>query len=118
MFSPSDSKYAVNSIHHERFFQLILSWFILIEDGFYEDLGYRFSRRKKVVQNIEDVQDGQEYKSFFQDGGLLTTQANVALQFKTDGVSLFKSSTYKIWPVYIEILDLPPNKRYLLSIID
>lgn len=85
----------------------------MIEDGFYDDLGYRFTRKKKVVQNIEDVQDGQEYKSFFQTGGLLTTQANVALQFNTDGVSLFKSSAYKIWPVYIEILDLPPNKRYL-----
>ena len=116
MFSLSDSKYGVNGIHHEKGFQLISVIFMLIENGFYDDLGYRFSRKKKVVQNIEDVQDGQEYKSFFQAGGLLTTQANVALQFNTDGVFLFKSSAYKIWPVYIEILDLPPNKRYLLFI--
>ena len=85
----------------------------MVEDGFYDDLGYRFTRKKKVAQNIEDVQDGQEYKRFFHAGGLLTTQENVALQFNTDGVALFKSSAYKIWPVYVEILDLPPNKRYM-----
>jgi hypothetical protein len=85
--------------------------YCLLGKGFFDDLGYRFTHKKKNINSIEDVQDGLEYRRHFGAGGLLQQQSNVALQFNTDGVAIFKSSALKIWPVYIEILDLAPNKR-------
>lgn len=87
------------------------------EKGFLELLKYRFNHEEDkanrgVPENIEDIVDGDIYKSFFGPEGFLRNPHNICFQINTDGVSLFKSSKFSIWPVYIIICDLPPSKRY------
>lgn len=87
------------------------------EKGFLELLRYRFDHEhdkanRGVPDNIEDIVDGDNYKRFFGPGGFLRNPHNICFQINTDGVALFKSSKFSIWPVYIVICDLPPSKRY------
>ena len=77
-------------------------------------LSYRNSRTKKHVENIEDILDGRLYKCHFDDDGYFkgteetkkTTEVHISLQINTDGVALFKSSTFSIWPIYYIINEL------------
>ena len=86
----------------------------------YDHLRYRFTRKKKSESNIEDIFDGQLYlKHFAKDGffkGTSTEQkqkeVHLSLQINTDGVALFNSSKFSIWPVYCLINELPPKCRY------
>ncbi len=73
--------------------------------------------KKKHVNNIEDVMDGQLYKErFTPDGFYIDSRQNddechLSLQKNTDGVTVFNSSKYQVWPVYFIINELPPNLR-------
>ena len=86
----------------------------------YELLQYRFTGKKKHESNIEDIFDGQLYlKHFAKDGFFRQTSADqkqkeipLSLQINTDGVALFNSSKFSIWPVYCLINELPPKCRY------
>jgi hypothetical protein len=86
-----------------------------IGSGFYKDLEYRFQRSpsKSTDEVITDVYDGYQYKKLFQDNGVLSKKNNISLKVDTDGVPIFKSSGFSIWPIYFEINELPPIKRYL-----
>ena len=39
------------------------------------------------------------------------TQKNISLTWNTDGVPLFKSSSFALWPLYFIVNELPYNKR-------
>lgn len=86
----------------------------------YDLLQYRFTRKKKSEINIEDIFDGQLYlKHFGKDGFFKGTSAeqkqveiHLSLQINTDGVALFNSSKFSIWPVYCLLNELPPKCRY------
>ena len=71
---------------------------------------------KKSKNNIEDICDGELYKSL-SDRGVLSSELpyNVSFTLNTDGVPVFKSSNMSIWPVYLTINELPYNKRKLKS---
>lgn len=85
----------------------------LLEKEFQEDLKYRFQRVKTSAHDISDVYDGHLYKQLFEGNGPLSQLENLSLKFNTDGVSVFKSSGSSVWPVYFQINELPPIKRYL-----
>ncbi|KAK3910293.1 Acetyl-coenzyme A carboxylase carboxyl transferase subunit alpha [Frankliniella fusca] len=38
---------------------------------------------------------------------------SITLTWNTDGVQIFKSNTYSLWPVYMVVNELPPEKRFL-----
>lgn len=78
--------------------------------GFYNSLNYRFTREKLVQDNFEDIYDGEVYKTFF-DNGFLAEQSNISFTWNTDGIPLFKSSKFSIWPYYFMINELPHGKR-------
>lgn len=40
-------------------------------------------------------------------------QFHLSLQVNTDGVAVFRSSKFSIWPVYFIVNELPPNCRYI-----
>ncbi|XP_074612396.1 uncharacterized protein LOC141866757 [Acropora palmata] len=79
-------------------------------EGFYEDLSYRFTR-PKTADCICDVYDGNQYHKLFSKGGVLSDQNNLSLKVNTDGVPIFKSSGFSLWPIFFEINELPPKKR-------
>lgn len=82
---------------------------------FKEDIKYCFQREKASPQNIEDVDDGHLYKKLFENNGPFSQPENISLKFNTDGVSIFKSSGSSVWPVYFQINELSPGKRYSLG---
>lgn len=83
-------------------------------EGFYTDLQYRFTRNDQSTK-IEDLYDGDIYKKHVQnDGhGFLNSPHNISFLLNTDGVSVFKSSNVSLWPIYMQINELPFNKRKL-----
>lgn len=83
------------------------------EPDFADLLSYRFDRVKPNDGSIEDVFDGALYQSLYKNSGILSQKFNISLKVNTDGVAIFKSSSYHLWPVYFQINELPPNKRTL-----
>lgn len=82
-------------------------------------LNYRISRMKEQQDNVEDIFDGKLYKCHFDHDGYFkgtdhktkADQFHISLQVNTDGVAMFRSSTFSIWPVYFLVNELPPNVR-------
>lgn len=74
---------------------------------------------------IEDVYNGKVYKIHFDTSGFFhgTTeeernlQLHLSFQINTDGVAVFKSSKFGVWPVHAVINELPPDARYQLLIV-
>ena len=42
----------------------------------------------------------------------LSKPENITFCLNTDGVAVFKSSTAQIWPIWLQINELPPKMRY------
>ena len=99
-------------------FPIVQQLLCFFEDKhFVDQLDYKFKhevekQEKGTDENIEDIIDGENFKRFFGKGGFLRNRYHLAFQMNTDGVALFKSSTFSIWPVYLIICDLPPRIRY------
>lgn len=84
---------------------------LFLRPGFYNLLQHRFTRSKKHRDNIEDIYDGALYKKLFSDNGFLSNPHNISFLWNTDGVSIFKSSNFSIWSLYLRINELPPKER-------
>ena len=78
--------------------------------GFYDKLQHRFTRSKYNESHIEDIYDGKLYQEHFHNG-FLSDPHNISLLWNTDGVQVFKSSKYAIWPFFLRINELPPHMR-------
>lgn len=72
---------------------------------FFTNLLHRFNREKINDNNLEDIYDGSAYQELFAD--FLSNPNNISLMWNTDGVPLFKSSKFSIWPFYLAINELP-----------
>lgn len=83
---------------------------VFARKNFFDDLQYRF-RRTRQPGKISDIYDGHIYKSLFENNGILSNPNNMSLTWNTDGVPLFKSSSFSLWPLYFIINELPYNKR-------
>ena len=73
-----------------------------------EALDEYYSDRGK--NSLSDVWTGsviQEQMSEF-----FKTKNNLALSIFTDGVPLFKSNQTSLWPVLLQVLNLPPSIRF------
>ena len=63
-------------------------------------------RRVKTGDTLSDITDGIVYQELVAGGFLL----NISFQFNTDGVPVFKSSSFSFWPLHLN--KLTPKKRY------
>lgn len=81
--------------------------------GFYDSLGYRFDKQKHDDRNLEDIYDGNIYQSFCTRNSQvnLKNQLNISFIWNSDGVPLYNSSKFSIWPEYFMINELPPDER-------
>lgn len=82
-------------------------------DKFYENLQFRFKPdRKRCSENIEDIYDGRVYKEEVEKG-FLSDPSNISFMWYSDGVSIFKSSSFSIWPLCLVVNELPYKLRTL-----
>ncbi len=70
---------------------------------------WKTSARRVYDGMIRDVYDGSLYRKHQE---FLTAPGNVSFIVNTDGVQLFRSSAYSIWPIWLVMNELPPNERY------
>lgn len=85
---------------------------MFLRKGFYSDIQHRFSRKKTNKESIHDIYDGNLYKRLF-NSGQLSNPNNISFICNTDGVPLFKSSRFSLWPLYLAINEIPMKKRFL-----
>ncbi|XP_033472879.2 uncharacterized protein LOC117251031 [Epinephelus lanceolatus] len=84
---------------------------LFLKPGFQEKLNFRLSRKKKDPNNIEDIYDAEVYKQLVDGGGPLSDPKNISLTWNTDGVPIFKSSKFSVWPFYCIINELSFMER-------
>ena len=89
---------------------LILN-FLFSDPEFVDSIQYRFQRVKRDDKNIEDVYDGSLYQGKFGLGGFLAEKCNLSVKLNTDGVAIFRSSQFGVWPLFLLINELPPSLR-------
>lgn len=63
--------------------------------------------------DITDICGGEGYK---QHEEFLSQPTNVSLLLNTDGVAIYRSSNFSIWPVWAVVNELPTTKRYELFV--
>lgn len=83
---------------------------LIAQDGFFTSLQHRFTRNVPEG-TYEDIYDGQLYKSYFKNNGVLSNSENISFTFNTDGAPVFKSSNVSIWPIYLVVNELPYKLR-------
>lgn len=59
--------------------------------------------------HIRDIFDGNMMKTYIQNGTM--GKWDVSLLWNSDGVPVFESSQYSLWPIQFTINELPPNIR-------
>lgn len=91
--------------------KLFLLLFFPLEPEFVHGIKYRFQRVKRADDNIEDVYDGNLYQSKCGRGGFLAEPYNLSVKLNTDGVAVFHSSQFGVWPLFLLINELPPSLR-------
>ena len=79
--------------------------------SFVNNLNYKYTRKKININNFEDFYDGKIYKEL-EAQGFFVNPYNITFTWNTDGVRVFKSSGYNVWPFYLIINELPPHLRY------
>lgn len=78
--------------------------------GFVENLSYPQTRTKQNNDAYEDIIDGAIYKEAMRI--LLDNGRWITFLWSTDGLALFRSSNFEIWPFFLAINELPPHLRY------
>lgn len=67
--------------------------------GFYNDIQFRHNRDKKGRDRICDIYDGELYKKLSRHPEVLSSPQNISFTWNTDGVPVFKSSNFSLWPL-------------------
>lgn len=75
---------------------------------FVENIKYKSERVKQNIDNIEDLQDGQNYKDATKDKSELDT----TLMWNEDGLQVFNSVPFSLHPFYLSVNELPPKQRH------
>lgn len=75
--------------------------------------GLKFvSRSDRNPNVISDICDGEIYKKLSQPGFPLENEDNVTVSFNTDGVSVHKSTTNSLYPIWLYVNEVVPEQRF------
>lgn len=58
---------------------------------------------------ISDIQCGDEYQKLKESGAM--GEDDISLIWNCDGIPLFRSSKYQIWPIQCQVIELEPRER-------
>jgi len=72
---------------------------------------HRFNRQRTNDDSVGDIYDGALYRQHW-DSGFLKDYRNISFIYNTDGVPIFKSSKYSLWPLFLAINELPYSERF------
>lgn len=63
---------------------------------------------------VRDIQDGSCYRKLFEENGFLSGSENynITATMNTDGLCLYQSSKVELWPIFLTVNELPPQKRF------
>ncbi len=84
---------------------------LFAKEGFEEELKFRFNRKKKCHNSIEEIYDGEVYQKLTTCNGPLSDPRNISLTWNTDSIPIFKSSKFSVWPFYCVINELSFAQR-------
>lgn len=73
--------------------------------NFFSSLSY--SKNREQTENYQDIYDGRLYKNVN-----FNCENRLTFLWNTDGFSLFKSSSFEIWPFFLSVNELPPFMRF------
>ena len=82
---------------------------ILSDKKLYQYLNNRDIPSLLSNENITDVTSGMLYKELLRSRSF--SNNDISLTWNTDGISVFNSSKYSIWPLQASINELPPHLR-------
>ena len=85
----------------------------ITDPGIWNCLQQRFSRCSEPG-SLGDVLDGDEYKKHH---SFMNQPSNITFTLNTDGVSLFRSSSVDLWPIWLAINELPPKVQYVCNLL-
>lgn len=73
-----------------------------------EHLAYKQNRSARST--IDDIMDGKLYQKMYSETNL-KDEFSFSLTINSDGVPIFRSSSFSIWPIFAFINELPPQER-------
>ena len=89
-------------------FSVLHTLCLVIDPSFPSLITGRFTSATEAGHS-SDIYDGEVYVS--QSDGFLSVPTNISLTLNTDGVRVFHSSSYTLWPVFFSINELPATLR-------
>lgn len=86
---------------------------LLSKRSLYDYISANTRRNEQGQGTLNDITDGRIYQNFKASLQPQADQITLTFCFNTDGVRVFKSNHYDIWPVYLAVLELPESERFL-----
>lgn len=74
-------------------------------------------KKRKYDGSIKDIYDGKLYREFVSNLQKNDRSSYVTAILNTDGAPTFECSKYFIWPIYIQINEIPIAARLKSSIV-
>lgn len=78
---------------------------------FVEQLKYKNTRARKNTDCMEDLYDAEVYKNVNED--FSPSPYDLTFTWNADGLQIFKSNNYSLWPFFLVVNELPPEKGNL-----
>ena len=72
------------------------------------DFSVTKKKRKQIGQNnvLNDICDGRVYQAFCSENNPLA-EDNISFTVNTDGIQVYQSTDYTMWPILLMINELP-----------
>ena len=80
-------------------------------EGFKDKVQHRHTRHRHNPNSYNDIYEGEVYTELNQNNGILADPHNISFTWYTDCISIYRSSKFSIWPLYLIINELPFDER-------
>lgn len=74
---------------------------------------FKFVMSERIYEKdvFKDIYDGRKYRQFLENLNSSDREKYITVNFNTDGAPLFESSSYSIWPIFLQVNELPFHVR-------